>query len=364
MRKVTTVEAVEALIGRTPQMVLLKVADALDDGCRSVLAHSPIAGIGFRDDAGVPHTTLVGGAPGFARVESSSRLSFAIPAGSPQPVLGTGLSMIFLLPGIGETLRLNGSAAEVSGGRVAVDVHETWVHCARCVLRSGLWKEASSTPSPAPTPPTPPSRNGDVPGPLGQPAVAEFLSRTPFLLVSSRDAEGRGDTSPKGDPPGFVRILDGHTLAIPDRRGNKRADTFRNLMTCDEVSLAALVPGGEDVLHMSGGAHVTDDPSLLATMALKGKPPHAALVVRVDQAVISPNEAVRMSGMWDRSSHVDRTRAPDLMHVAAQHLAHNKGQGASASMTRAVSKGLAASPGLVRRAIDAGYRKELKDEGY
>jgi hypothetical protein len=115
---------------------------------------------------------------------------------------------------------------------------------------------------------------------------------------------------------------------------------------------------------MSGSAHVTDDPALLSTMALKDKPPHAALVIRVERAEIRPNEAVRTSRMWDRSAHVDRSRAPDLMKVAAQHLARNKARGATASMTRMLSKGLAASPKLVRHAMDAGYRKELKDEGY
>lgn len=356
MHTVTTVEAVETLIGKPPQLILLKAVDTLDDGCRNVLAHSPIAGVGFRDGAGAAHTTLVGGRSGFAHAETATHLSFSIPADEPHPAQGTGLSMLFLVPGIGETLRLNGSASDVSAGRVTVALDEAWVHCARCVLRSGLWKEPLDNAAPP--------QFGVVEGPLAHPAVAEFLSRTPFLLMSSRDADGHGDTSPKGDPAGFVHILDGHTLAIPDRRGNKRADTFRNLMACDEVSLAALVPGRDDVLHLSGTARVIDDPALLSAMALKDKPPHAATVVHVDRTQITPNEAVRLSGVWDRSAHADRPRAFDMMSVAAQHLAHNKGHGASASMARVLSKGLAASPRIARRAMDAAYRKELKDEGY
>ncbi|GAA1778856.1 hypothetical protein GCM10009735_06300 [Actinomadura chokoriensis] len=356
MHTVTTVEAVETLIGRTPRLILLKAVDTIDDGCRDVLARSPVAGVGYRDGAGAAHTTLVGGSPGFAHAETAAHLSFAIPADEPQPAQGTGLSMIFLLPGIGETLRLNGSASDVSGGRVTVALHEAWVHCARCVLRSGLWKERRDNAAPA--------QAGTAQGPLAHSAVAEFLSRTPFLLISSRDGNDHGDTSPKGDPPGFVHVLDGHTLAIPDRRGNKRADTFRNLMACGEVSLAALVPGRDDVLHLSGTARVTDDPALLSTMALKDKPPHAATVVRVHRAQVTPNEAVRLSRMWDRSVHVNRSGAFDMTSVAARHLAHNKGRGASASMARILSKGLGASPGLARRAMDAAYRRELKDEGY
>ena len=135
-------------------------------------------------------------------------------------------------------------------------------------------------------------------------------------------------------------------------------------MTCDEVSLAALVPGRDDILHMSGNAYVTDDPALLSTMALKNKPPHAAVVVYIERAEIRRNEAVRTSRMWHQSAHADPSQAPDLMKVAARHLASNKAHGATASITRMLSKGLAASPKLARRVMDEGYRKELKDEGY
>ena len=370
LRRVTTVAAVEAIVGRPPQLVLLKVTDSLDDGCRSVLARAPVAGLGFRAEDGVPCTTLVGGAPGFARVESPTRLRLEVPAGAPRPVRGGCVSMVFLLPGIGETLRFNGSVAEAAATRLTLDVHESFVHCARCVLRSRLWHEPPTEPAPRrrdddTTGPlrddtTRPLHDGTA-GPLLEHAAAEFLASSPFVLVSSWDGGGRGDTSPKGDLAGFVRVLDGHTLVIPDRRGNRRADTLRNVVTCTEISLAALVPGRDDVLHLSGTAAVTDDPACLAALAVKDNAPHAALVVHVERAELRPNEAVRAARLWDQAAHVDGL---DLMKVAAGHLARNKAHSAAASVTRLAVKGLAASPGLARRAIDAGYRKELRDEGY
>jgi predicted pyridoxine 5'-phosphate oxidase superfamily flavin-nucleotide-binding protein len=358
MRKVSTVAAVEAMIGTPPAMVLLKATAAFDDGCRDVLAHAPVAGFGYRDRDGVPHTTIVGGTAGFARVETPARLSFDLPDGSPRPA--GGASLVFLLPGIGESLRVSGSVA-MSGDRVLLDLDEAWVHCARCVLRSGLWRSAGGGTLP-----------GFLPGvwgiapqmfPPGVWGIAPqmFLAASPFVLVSSWDGDGRGTTSPKGDHPGFVRVLDEHTLAIPDRRGNRRADTFRNLMTCQEVALAALVPGRDDVLHLRGTAYVSDEPSLLSTMALKDKPPHAALVVEVEHSEVTANQAVRTTRLWDPGAHVDPARAPDLMAVAARHLA---GNAATTSVTRVVARGLAVSRGLGRRAVDAGYRKELRAEGY
>src|SRR5687768_4381598 len=187
---ITSAEALEAISGRTPELVRMKQLDRLDDGCRRVLAAVPVAGFGFRDAAGLPHTTLVGGAAGFARVESPRRISFPLPADGPAPAGRGGVSFVFLLPGIGETLRLNGSVAARSGGRLVVAVEEVYIHCARCVLRSGLWGD----PRPAVV-----AEPAVGPGPLADPAVAGFLASAPFLLVSSRDAGGAGDTSPRGD---------------------------------------------------------------------------------------------------------------------------------------------------------------------
>lgn len=363
MRKVTTAEGLEAIVGTPRQMVLMKQIDALDDGCRSVLANAPIAGFGFRDNEGIARTTLIGGVLGFARVDSPTRVSFDLRVDQPGPVAGGGVSLVFLLPGIGETLRLNGSVAERSDTSVVIDLEEAFVHCARSILRSGLWDDVRTDLTAARVESLP-ERDDGTAGPLAGAAVAGFLASSPFVAVSSWDAEGSSDTSPRGDRPGFLRVLDSQTLALPDRRGNQRADTFRNVLACDRISLAAVIPGRDDVLHMSGTAYVTDDPALLSTMAVGEKPPQAALIVRVERADIVANEAVRMSMIWRRSAHIDPSGVPDLMGLAAQHLASNKARGAKASITRALTKGLAAAPKLMRRAIDLGYRKELEDEGY
>jgi uncharacterized protein len=329
VQKLASVDAIEAKIGKPSSIVLQKTTRTLDEGCRSALAHASLAGFGFRDENGIPRTTFVGGTPGFVDVESATRLSFEAPA----PMRDSGASMVFLVPGVGESLRLNGSVADVTDTRVTLELTESWVHCARCVLRSKLWDETPAITVPRET--------------------EAFLASSPFVVVSSWDAEGNGDTSPKGDLPGFIRVLDEHTVAIPDRRGNKRADTFRNLVTCDQISMAALIPGSGDVLQLSGTAYPTDDPGLLATMAIKDKPPHAALVVHIEHTSIERNEAVATS----RTAH--RSEAPDLMKIAAGHLAQNQNR-AMAPMARV----LTSVPKLTRRMMDASYRKALKDEGY
>ncbi|GAB3890953.1 hypothetical protein GCM10029964_063330 [Kibdelosporangium lantanae] len=120
------------------------------------------------------------------------------------------------------------------------------------------------------SPPPAPEVAGE--GPLRGPGVAEFLAAAPFLALSTWDTSGGADTSPRGDRDAVARILDGRTLVIPDRRGNKRADSLHNLLQEDRLSFAALVPGRTGVLHVTGRGSITDDPALLATMALRGTP--------------------------------------------------------------------------------------------
>src|SRR5258708_2644646 len=106
-----------------------------------------------------------------------------------------------------------------------------------------------------------------------------FIARSPFVLVASSNARGQMDISPKGDPPGFVRVLNDSILAIPDRPGNRRADTFTNVLENPSVGLIFLVPGKSETLRVSGSAQVVRDPDLLESMALRDKAPDFALVV-------------------------------------------------------------------------------------
>ena len=346
--RLTTAGEVEAIVGRPASVIMQKQISTLDEGCRSVLARSPIAAFGYRDAGGAGRTTFVGGTPGFARVESPARFSFDLP----EPGEPSGpVSFFFLLPGVGEVLRVNGTVAGRDRARTSVDVVEAYVHCAQAVLRSGLWQ-----PSAAAEPPV--AIEGD--GPLCSPGVAEFLAAAPFLALSSWDAAGGSDTSPRGDQRTVARILDGRTLVIPDRRGNKRADTLHNLLRDDRLALAALAPGRNGVLHVRGRGAITDDPALLATMALSGSAPHAALIIDVEHAELTGNHAVTRSRLWNPEVRLRPGEAPDLMAIASAHLAAGSRQG---FLLRAAG----AIPGitrLLRFAINRAYRSGLRKEGY
>ncbi|RBQ20741.1 phenylacetate-CoA oxygenase [Spongiactinospora rosea] len=346
--RITTTARLEAIIGHPAALVLKKELPELDAAARYMLARAPLAGFGYRDAAGRPRTTLVGGKPGFAEVESPTRFGFAADIDEIGDIDASGpVSFVFLLPGVGETLRVNGSVAERAPGRIVVDVRQAYVHCARAILRSRLWDPivpAVSIPAVAE-------------GPLSGAGVAGFLAATPFMVISSWDRDG-GDTSPRGDTPGFVRVLDGRTLAIPDRRGNRRADTSHNLLADDRFSAAILVPGRTDVLHLAGTALVTDDPELLADMALGGVVPQTALVVTVERAEVRHNEAVAAANVWDRAERADAATVSELMALMTRQL--GGGKPALRRLTRWL--GVFARP--IRWLMDLTYRRALRQEGY
>ncbi|MCB1746499.1 MAG: pyridoxamine 5'-phosphate oxidase family protein [Gammaproteobacteria bacterium] len=139
-----------------------------------------------------------------------------------------------------------------------------------------------------------------------------FIERSPFLCISTASADGRGDVSPRGDGPGFVQVLDPHTLFIPDRPGNNRLDTMTNIIANPNVGLLFLVPGFEDCLRVNGRAQVVRDDGLLAAAAVKGRTPLIGIRVAVDEAYLHCAKAIKRSKLWDEASRHDRGALPSI----------------------------------------------------
>jgi PPOX class probable FMN-dependent enzyme len=132
-----------------------------------------------------------------------------------------------------------------------------------------------------------------------------FIAHAPFLLLASASAELGVEVSPKGDPAGFVRVVDDRTLAIPDRPGNGRIDTFRNVLRDPQVGLIFLVPGRKDTLRVGGRATIVRDQELRRSMAVQGKVPDLAMVVEVERAFFHCAKCVVRSGLWEPSKWPD-----------------------------------------------------------
>jgi uncharacterized protein len=138
----------------------------------------------------------------------------------------------------------------------------------------------------------------------------QFIERSPFVVVATGRPDGGLDVSPRGDPAGFVRILDERTLLLPDRPGNKLADTLTNLLRDDRIALLFLIPGVNDTFRVNGRARIVDDAELLADSAVEGKVPQLGVLVEVEEAYTQCPKAFLRSELWNPDRHIERSELP------------------------------------------------------
>jgi PPOX class probable FMN-dependent enzyme len=143
----------------------------------------------------------------------------------------------------------------------------------------------------------------------------EFIRRSPFLCIGTQDSNGRADVSPRGDPPGFVRIINERTLVIPDRPGNNRLDTLVNITANPTVGLLFIIPGFDDTLRVNGQAVLTTDPELLASMSVNDRAPKLAIVVTVSEVFMHCAKAFRRSHLWNPAHFQKRSEMPSLVKI-------------------------------------------------
>lgn len=148
------------------------------------------------------------------------------------------------------------------------------------------------------------------------PHYQAFVEHAPFVIVASSGPGGL-DCSPRGDAPGFVTIADERTLLLPDRRGNNRVDTLRNVVEDPRIALLFLVPGVGETLRVNGRAEVDIDPELLARFAIQGKPPRSVLRVHVERVYFQCQKALARSRLWEPDARIERSRLPSTGEILA-----------------------------------------------
>jgi PPOX class probable FMN-dependent enzyme len=148
-----------------------------------------------------------------------------------------------------------------------------------------------------------------------------FIELSPFVVIATTDADGKADASPRGDAPGFVTVLDQKTLVIPDRTGNKRADSIINVTANPHVGLLFLVPGINETLRVNGTARVSVDPAVLAPLAVGGKAPVSGMLVTAEEVFFQCGKALIRANLWDPDRRVARARFPSLGKILADQIA-------------------------------------------
>jgi len=146
-----------------------------------------------------------------------------------------------------------------------------------------------------------------------------WIERSPFLVMTTSDADGRLDCSPKGDPVGFVKVLDDKTLAIPDRPGNRRFDGFLNIFKTGRIGLIFFVPNRNETVRVNGTAELVRDLTLRESMAIKGRVPELAVVVRVEEAFYHCGKAIIRAGLWAPDNAAPTDGLPTYAEANVDH---------------------------------------------
>jgi len=140
----------------------------------------------------------------------------------------------------------------------------------------------------------------------------KFIALSPFLIMSSIRKDGLGDVTPRGDAPGFVKILDDTTIVIPDRPGNNRLDTMTNILEHPAIGLIFLIPGVNEALRLNGVAEIHDDEELRQRFIVNDRLPATVLLVRVNEIYLHCAKAIMRSKLWDETSRIERSQLPAM----------------------------------------------------
>lgn len=328
---IDTLEDLEACIGVAALPVKMKIIDHLDAEAARWLASSPLAFVAIGGPDG-PQAAVAGGTAGFASAPAPAQLRIPRSAidGLDQIHEGAGAGALFLAPGVGETLRVNGRIAGLSADAVEIAVDECFVHCAKALIRSDFWAADEAAPPSAPE---------------------AFLGAVRFLALASMDEEGRVDISPKGDPAGrLIRLIEGRA-ALAERPGNRLAFGYRNIITQPRIAALGLVPGASRVLKLSGRAQLTTEEALRAAFVVEDKAPILAMLIDDLNLDLVDSPALERAAPW-----AGEAPAPDIDPAAIlmAHLKHNKARGVAATLLR-----LSVNRGLIASGLKTNYKTQL-----
>ncbi len=330
--KLTTLDQVQQCVGRLPAPRDLKVIDHIDEHAARWLSYSRFGFLALGDAGGV-QLTAAGGECGFVSTPSSTCIRIPLSSlDDPGPVVpGLSFGGLFLVGGMDESLRVNGTVSDIADGQASVAVQECYLHCAKAFRRSDFWQPEATDTSRIDT--------------------AECLQRVRFLALATINCHGHADVSPKGDPEALLQS-EGNLICFADRPGNRRIDSFRNILEQPAVSVLALIPGHNEILEITGHAELCTDRKLMQQFAIQGKVPK--LITKISPATLlsRASKALVDAAQWPRQ-HAPKDLIPADIFKA--HIKYSKDSSLQAKVARAAI----AMPGAMQKGLDHDYKHNL-----
>lgn len=289
--------------------ILLKILDELDPTARVWAESAGLVGLAFRRNDGHLHVVARALPERVASVLDARRLLITGTENAPMSALpslpsNVPAGAIFILPGVDSTLRANGLARVRSGGSIDLTVTEAYLHCPKAFVRSQLWRGPSTDVEAD-------AFVAEQGSSLGA-AARRFLERSPFALLGTCSDAAGADLSPRGDPPGFAHVIDEKTIVLPDRPGNRIADSFRNILGHPYAGVLFLIPGVDWVLRVSARASIVADAEWLAPMAVRNRVPKLGTWLDVEEVELFHAPALSVAGTWDSQASAQHDRVPSL----------------------------------------------------
>ncbi|MEM8767750.1 MAG: pyridoxamine 5'-phosphate oxidase family protein [Pseudomonadota bacterium] len=320
----------EASIGRKSPALDLKVIDHVDSLAGQWLQASELAFVTVCGAGGVAVSLAA------ARAEVLDEHTITLPLAAldtPLPIAaGDAFGSLWLIPGLRETLRVNGQISQVDAEVLQLSVTECYGHCAKALIRSDFWQAEPSS--------------------FASDELGAFVDAARFMALATVNQDGAADLSPKGDPAGLLAALIDGELCFAERPGNRRADSLRNLLVQPELALLFLIPGTQATATVRGIARISASEALRERFAVDGKAPKLVTCVRELSVELRQSPVLEDANLWPlQASAIDLD--PAAMFVA--HIKSNKARSLGARVTSA----MVSVPGLMKRGLDKDYENNL-----
>lgn len=352
MSYVTSEAEIREVIGTPPNTVSIKKMSLLEEHSKRYLTMSHLIAITAQNIPNRIH--LVETQQSKLGVVDDTKFTLEVRnlAEIATPIQDEPCGLFVLVAGFEESLRINGKVSITSQGNeisvIEVKIDEHYFHCAKSIKRSQFWMSMDHTFS--------------MDSPLKEAEfsdshIKDFVQKSPFLLLATQNQQGETDLSPRGDPGGFLRVLDGHKVLIPERPGNKIADSLRNIVVNSSMAMILFVPGTKLSLILIGNGNLTNSQAVLKTAEIKNKIPKIGIELTVKKTYFGVNPALADQDLWDKAGFGNRSVFPSLgMMVSEQLQSAGKIPGSGSVIGRVFGKIVGAASEL---AIKQDYKKNL-----
>jgi predicted pyridoxine 5'-phosphate oxidase superfamily flavin-nucleotide-binding protein len=261
-------------------------------------------------------------------IDNLSTISVTIPLNPDHSeIINLPFSLYFLIPGVGHGLRINGKACQIkpindkeAETKIVLTINSVYFHCARAITRAGLWDTRIKTKISA-----------------ADSTTKDIIESSPYVLLSTQDAMGNTELSPRGDPAGFVRFIDENRVILPERPGNKVAVSLTNIINNPAVGLSFLIPGSNQIVYLEGNAHITTNQTLLKPLAIKEKIPKLGIVISINRLSLNSSTALESTAIWQEESHISST---SLTPFSKALTAHMQGEGLLGKLSNPIVSGI------------------------